>query len=411
MLKQFLWSFAFACVALLSVSAQTPAPAPAAPAGRVEGQIIATRVRGPVSAENKRTGDKIGALKNNDRLTQYYSVHTGKGGSVVLVMSNGATVQLAEESDLDIEQFEQDPLADNVNMSNLTEEPGNTTSKTRLKLARGELVGKVVHLHTDRGTEFEVATPVGAAGIRGTTFRIVFRPTGNGQAYQFQLSTSEGRVVLSGGVAPPAGLAVTDNKEISITLSEEQVKQVQAALASTTTTPAATPATTPDPNAGTTTNNNPTAPDPNAGTTGTTPSSTTTPSTASTTTPTTPTTPTVSLPTVTIDTISSGSRDATINAVQGIAAANAATIFVPVNTPVTTSSSTTTTTDKKDTTTTDTSTDKKDTTTTDTSKSTDSTKTSTDTSTTTTPPAPSGTTTTPPAGTGTGTRTTPGDGG
>ena len=56
----------------------------------------------------------------------------------------------------------------------MKQEPG--TSVTKLNLTRGELVGRVVHLNVDKGSEFTVRTPVGAAGIRGTIFRIIFRP-------------------------------------------------------------------------------------------------------------------------------------------------------------------------------------------------------------------------------------------
>jgi hypothetical protein len=63
------------------------------------------------------------------------------------------------------------------------------------------LLGKVAHLKQEQGSYFTVQTPVGAAGIRGTTFRIVFRPTGTGQAFAFSLSTVEGNVNFQAGQA------------------------------------------------------------------------------------------------------------------------------------------------------------------------------------------------------------------
>lgn len=60
------------------------------------------------------------------------------------------------------------------------------------------MVGNVKTLNHAAESMFSVSTPAGAAGIRGTTFRIVYRPTGNGQAFNYQLSTSEGVVIFEG---------------------------------------------------------------------------------------------------------------------------------------------------------------------------------------------------------------------
>ena len=82
----------------------------------------------------------------------------------------------------------------------MKQEPG--TSTTKLNLSKGELVGKVVHLNVDKGSEFTVQTPVGAAGIRGTTFRIIFRPGPDGKAF-FSVTTADGRVVFTGITSRP----------------------------------------------------------------------------------------------------------------------------------------------------------------------------------------------------------------
>src|SRR5437762_2218032 len=68
--------------------------------------------------------------------------------------------------------------------------------------------GTVKTLNRAAGSTFSVSTPAGAAGIRGTTFRIVYRPTGDGQAFLFELSTSEGVVFFEGITG--AGLASID---------------------------------------------------------------------------------------------------------------------------------------------------------------------------------------------------------
>ena len=193
---------------LLPAGAQTDSTAPAT-SPTAKGHIIAARVQGHVEAVSKVDG-KTTVLHDGDGVTDQSTIMTSPGASIILVFSNGATVNVAADSNLDIDQFDQDPFAADVKVSDLKAEPGR--SITKLNLTRGELVGKVVHLNVDRGSEFTVQTPVGAAGIRGTTFRIVFRPDPKtGKAF-FAVTTADGRVIFtgvtSGPVSIPAGKQV-----------------------------------------------------------------------------------------------------------------------------------------------------------------------------------------------------------
>ena len=105
-----------------------------------------------------------------------------------------------------------DPLdAPIANPGALKKEP--TKSKTTLNLSYGEMVGDVKKLNTS--SSYSIKTPVGAAGIRGTIYRIVFRPTSNGKAF-FTVSTAEGLVVMTG---------VTD-QDISIPVDKEVVVEI-----------------------------------------------------------------------------------------------------------------------------------------------------------------------------------------
>jgi hypothetical protein len=170
-----------------------------APGARVKGRIVAARVQGHVEAISKADGQKR-VLHDGDSVTEQTEIVTSVGANIILVFSNGATVNVAADSTLDIEQFDQDPFSTQLKVSTMTQEPG--TSTTRLNLTKGELIGKVVHLNVDRGSKFTVQTPVGAAGIRGTTFRVVFRPGPNGTAF-FSVTTAVGRVVFTGTTAAP----------------------------------------------------------------------------------------------------------------------------------------------------------------------------------------------------------------
>lgn len=182
--------------------------------GRVAGRIVAAKVKGTVTATNTVDNSKK-ELHDNDAISEKYVVTTGQNSSVILVFSNGSTINLAQDSTLSIEEFLQDPFSTSYSMATASEEP--STSTTKLTLTRGELVGNVKHLHQDgaNGSTFTVNTPVGAAGIRGTTFRIIFRPDTSGKAF-FTLSTAEGEVILSGTTAQ--NTPVPTGKEVVVTV-------------------------------------------------------------------------------------------------------------------------------------------------------------------------------------------------
>ena len=185
----------------LAASAQTQA-----------GQIKAARIEGEVF-KVAADGTQV-QLNNDDLLTETDTVVTGDKSSVVLVFMNGSTVRVAQGSRLKIEVFKMDPLAEGTNLASLTEEP--SPSQTELNLSFGEIVGNVKKL---KGTSnYNIRTPVGAAGIRGTTFRIVFRPTGDGRAFNFQITTAEGLVVFEGTTPGSADVPVAANQEITVTV-------------------------------------------------------------------------------------------------------------------------------------------------------------------------------------------------
>jgi len=187
---------------------------PAAPA-KIRGRIIAAHVEGHVEAITKATG-AIRVLHEGDMISDGVQVVTAPGAEVVLSFSNGADVNVAGDSTLDIDEFIQDPFSADIKVSELKEEPG--TSTTKLNLAKGELVGKVVHLNVDKGSEFTVQTPVGAAGIRGTTFRMIFRPGPNGTAL-FSIVTADGRVVFRGVTTAPVDIPAGTKVVVTFTVS------------------------------------------------------------------------------------------------------------------------------------------------------------------------------------------------
>ena len=75
------------------------------------------------------------------------------------------------------------------------------------------MVGDVKKLNTAGGSSYNIKTPVGAAGIRGTIYRIVFRPDSNGKAF-FQIQTAEGLVVMEG--VTNTDVPVAEGKEVVV---------------------------------------------------------------------------------------------------------------------------------------------------------------------------------------------------
>lgn len=176
------------------------------------GAIKAARVTGAVTKASANGTET--PLTENAILIETDSIRTAGGASVVLVFANGSSVHVGENSRLAIEEFKMDPLDETIAVANLTREP--SVSKTRLNLSYGEMVGNVKTLNS--ASSYDVRTPIGAAGIRGTTFRIFLRFDAQGRA-DFSLATSEGLVnfVASGSVQisggeqaqVPAGTEVT----------------------------------------------------------------------------------------------------------------------------------------------------------------------------------------------------------
>jgi len=215
--------------------------------GTEPGRIVLARVAGEVTLTNKADNSTRRAT-NNEQIAAGYIVTTAPEASAVLVFSNGSTVNLRGDSVLDIETFLQDPFAEDFRVNEATAEP--STSTTRLNLSRGEMIGQVKTLNAAGGSSFVVQTPVGAAGIRGTTFRIVFRPDGTGRAF-FALTTVEGNVVLTQGTVETPVAAINDQaREIAVEIDvqvDAQTGQVTVSAAGQTfTVQAAATATTAD---------------------------------------------------------------------------------------------------------------------------------------------------------------------
>lgn len=205
LLDWFRFALVAASLVLVSGLAQAQTQAGAIKAVRVSGEV--TRIA---------SSGAPGPVAEGQALIETDTIVTGRNSGVVLVFMNGSSVKLAAESRLAIEEFKMDPAGETIAVAALKEEP--TTSKTRLNLAYGDLIGSVKKLGTS--SRFDIRTPVGAAGIRGTTFRIVLRFGSDGRV-AFTLSTAEGRVVFSGAVPAATSPTAPPSREIEVTAGNE----------------------------------------------------------------------------------------------------------------------------------------------------------------------------------------------
>ena len=112
---------------------------------------------------------KAGAL-----LTDGHSVQTGEGAEVMLLLSNGTVVTVEENTKIKIESFLQEPFEPgDKKLEDLKEEPSASTGLINLDV--GSLVVQTKKLN--KKSNFDITSPLGTAGIRGTQFGIGFSPT------------------------------------------------------------------------------------------------------------------------------------------------------------------------------------------------------------------------------------------
>ncbi len=99
-------------------------------------------------------------------IRQGSKVITGPNSNVSLLFENGSTVNVQPGSELSIDQFLRNPFdSDAVNFKKLENEPSN--SVTNLSVPAGNIIFEVAKLK--KGSSLDIKTPVGVAGIRGTS--------------------------------------------------------------------------------------------------------------------------------------------------------------------------------------------------------------------------------------------------
>lgn len=173
-----------------------------------KGAVIIVSQEGPVrvsDAEGKPIQFGEGLVGKVVKEGQY--VQAGIGGKVILLLSNGTVVTLQSQTKMKIGTFEQEPFdAGNKKVSDLEGEP--SVSKVNIDLDWGSLVVKTKKL--DKSSSFDISSPIGTAGIRGTEFQMSQNPNTG-----VQLDVTESTVAFT----PPGGggaIPVTEGRGLDV---------------------------------------------------------------------------------------------------------------------------------------------------------------------------------------------------
>ena len=130
-------------------------------------------------------------------ITEGQTAQVGIGGKLVLLFSNGTITTLQSQTKMKIGVFEQVPFdAGNKKVADLEGEPSE--SKVVIDLDWGSLVVKTKKL--DKKSSFDINSPVGTAGIRGTEFQMSQNP---GTGVQLDVTESTVAFTPPGGVPTP----------------------------------------------------------------------------------------------------------------------------------------------------------------------------------------------------------------
>ena len=229
--------FSFLLVAFLASGIQAQQPV-AAPPGK--GAIIIVSIEGNVRIRD--TSTRIFIPQENVAAGRYiydgYTAITGANSKVVFLLTNGSLTTLEEKSEMDFKEFTQVKFPKQPgSVADLQAEPSQST--TKLRLGYGDMVFNVKKLNP--GSVFEIDSPIGFAGIRGTDGKVSVRldpQTGNFTGSVNMLSgtvqfidPSRNQIPLPAGEAvhvnaTPAGIQVGDTRHVQVQPEVTQEMQI-----------------------------------------------------------------------------------------------------------------------------------------------------------------------------------------
>jgi len=194
------------------------------------GALIVADMQGDVQfLDGQGKTVEAGKIGPGDILPLDHSAVTGQPGKIIFILSNGTLMTLTENTKMKVRTFEQVPFdPGGKKLKDLENEPSQ--SKVEIDLDMGSLIIKTKKL--DKASSFDINSPVGGAGIRGTEFQmqsnpgagiqldvtestVAFTPPGGGQA--MPVGQGNGLSVSQAGVPTPRPINPVVAQTISIT--------------------------------------------------------------------------------------------------------------------------------------------------------------------------------------------------
>jgi len=130
----------------------------------VVGNVRVIKVTGS-SAKLVSVAGKTTPLQEGMFIQQGFKILTGGDSSVSLVFENGSSVEVEPSSSFSIDEFVQDPFS-SENLDYKTIDKAPSRSVTKISVPQGSIIFNVAKQKP--GSTYDIVTPVGVAGIRGT---------------------------------------------------------------------------------------------------------------------------------------------------------------------------------------------------------------------------------------------------
>ncbi|HTB64411.1 MAG TPA: FecR domain-containing protein [Opitutales bacterium] len=201
-----------------STTAAAGGSANVAGAGTVQAMIVVGGVQVKDAAGNTTP------LKRGNIFAAGATVTTSKGANALLVLSNGATIKVQENSQLIFTKLDQWPYstATEGTYLRLTRDPSK--SITEIKLNDGSMQFEAKKLNTAAGSSFEIATPAGvfSSNNGGITSIRVSRDAGSGIAKLVTIESVIGEMkfipTMSAIISSPPATSVPTSAPTSINI-------------------------------------------------------------------------------------------------------------------------------------------------------------------------------------------------
>ena len=154
-----------------------------------KGSVIVIQTKGLVEAISPNGAKLTEPVVRGSVLPEGYSIKTNLFSESVLLLSNGTTATIQENSVFKLIEFNQKPFdTQNQSFGQLENEP--STSQVSIEMEIGSLVVQTKKLN--KSSSFSIRTPTGTAGILGTQFQLASSPNTG-----MQLDVAESQVAFT----------------------------------------------------------------------------------------------------------------------------------------------------------------------------------------------------------------------